>query len=91
MSPSSPLPPPANRPEPVRPPPRRITGGLTLRSTAWPIVGLGTVAQSLLDAALRLVTDEAIIQETFTDFALRGQTRSLIYTPGALDAFIQGH
>lgn len=49
------------------------------------------MAQSLLDAALRLQRNEAVIQETFTDFAVRGQTRSLTYAPGVIDAFIQGH
>ena len=53
--------------------------------------GLGAVAQSFLDAALRLQRNEEIIQETFTDFAVRGQTRSLTYAPGVIDAFIQGH
>ena len=90
-TPATPATPPANRPAPERTPPRRITGGITLRAPRWPIEGLGPVAQSLLDAALRLVRDEAVIEETFTDFAVRGQTRSLTYAPGVIEAFIQGH
>ncbi len=89
--PSSPV---ANRGEfqrraPERPEnPRRVRGGIKLSAESWPI-DLGPFAAPIANLVDALVPP-SVRDEAFTDYAKRGQTRTLTFENARIEASIQG-
>ncbi len=68
--------------------PRRVRGGIKLDAKAWP-PDLNIFASPLIELVDQLVSP-AVREEAFLDYAVRGQTRSIDVSPGAVEASIQG-
>lgn len=68
--------------------PRRVRGGLRVDAKTWP-PELGPLAAPFAALVDALSTNE-MRSEAFNDYALRGQTKQIDFTPGAIEAIVQG-